>query len=343
MPWSPPRRSVRTLFASVCALASPATALAAERPALALDYHAPAECPSRATLEEQVRARVPTGWLAGADTRRFDVTIERTSGSELVGRLQVHRPTRELHVREVQGTSCDAIVKAIAVFLAIALDPASDEPPASSPSAPPKSASRLRPPSTGAPRAPSSVTRAPPHASPAPRWIWSSGAHASLRGMPNAGWGARIHAEVTRARPKSSVGASARLSWGWSDFAVSSAGGGETSFRLQVARLEGCARIALVPQVTLAPCAAFELGTLAGTAPEVTRTIYTTTRWSAPGGSLRAAYSPLAWLSVELEGGLFVPLARSTFVLLDPYRFVFRPPWIVLDAGAGVSLNARFL
>src|SRR5687767_10791301 len=120
------RRAVCAIVAALLLVAVDAGA--AEPLDIAMTYEAPRECPSRAALEDELRARVKTSWLRRSDTRRFDVRIARLAGGSYGGRLAIAQPDEAPSVREIRTTSCREAIRSIAVFIALALEPASETP-----------------------------------------------------------------------------------------------------------------------------------------------------------------------------------------------------------------------
>lgn len=320
-----------------------------------LHYAAPASCPSRAEFEEQVRARVASGWTAG-DTRHFDVRIVRDAHGVYVGTLTVRGAGREPNEREIRASTCKAVSTSLAVFMSIALAPTGTEeltPPTSEPGVAPDSEVPASPdepssiappvpgagpstPSTSSARSPSS-TASPPHA----RWIIGSGFRATYLHAPEAAWGGRLFMDVSRMPTRGGLGAAARLSWGWADFSEHPPRSGEVDFRLRTARLEGCARLE-AGRFGLSPCAGLDLGSLTGDTPRLRRASSTTALWTAATGTIRGGVALAPWLSVELEASLLVPFVRPRFEVDEPLRTVYRPPAVLFEAGAGACLSGRF-
>ena len=116
-----------------------------------LVYEAPAACPSRddfiaAVMMRTKLVRIDDGTSAA---RIFDVHAESRHG-RWVGSLVVRTGARRNSVRKVSGATCRAIVEALGLFTALAVDPnASSD---AAPTAPPSSATRRpRPPSASPP------------------------------------------------------------------------------------------------------------------------------------------------------------------------------------------------
>ncbi len=286
-------------------------------------------CPSQAELEEELRSRIPARWLRGAEARRFEVRIQHEAEGGFAGRLLVHAPGRAPQAREIRAATCTEVSTAIAVFIAIALDPTTEEDAASSAPAPA---------SPAGPRKPAAI---PPLRIAMPAWSWSSGFELMHLRMPAAAWGGRVYGELARASAPRKVVPALRISWGWSDFSVLAPRAGETKFRSRTARIEGCARFPFAPFV-IAPCAALDLGVLDGTTPELPRVGQASTRWTSAAALVRAGWALVPWLSVDVHAGLLVPLDRTAFTLVDPVRHVYRPPPVLFEGGVGACVTARF-
>lgn len=316
-------------------------AQAAERAPLRLDldYVAPPECPSREQLDAMLRARLPDE-ASPKDTRHFEARIIREEPSGYVGRLDVRGPGLAPDVREIHAPTCRAVATSLVLFVVLALTPSirAEHEDEASPAAPPATP----PPPAPPPRSSSEARPAlsPPPSSPAPTWLWSAGFQATYQHMSESAWGGRVHAELARVPPSGPLGASVRLSYGWSDFSTLPQRAGEAEFRLRTGRLEGCARLA-VGTFVMSPCAAFELGSLDGRTPALSPTAMSTL-WSAPGLRMRLGWQASPWFVLEVEAGLAFPLERRVFRIIDPVRTVYEPPAVVFDLGAGLGVGARF-
>jgi hypothetical protein len=303
-------------------------------PQLDLVYEAPPECPSRDELEQQLRARVPPSWLAGADTRRFEVRIVRDERG-YAGRLDVTGRGREPSVREIRAGSCRAVGTSLTVFLAIALDPTNEDEEADA------TAVEESSPSSTVPRPSRRSSRQSARPAPTAHWMWSAGFDATHLRAPQPGWGGRVHAELVRVPGRGVVAPAARFSWGWSDFSLFPSRAGEASFRLRSARAEGCARFDAAP-LALSTCLALDVGELSATAPELPRGGHASSPWAAGGLVVRASWSLAPWLAIEADLGLIAPFRRTSFVLTEPFRSVYRPPVILVEGTAGACISARF-
>lgn len=323
---------------------------------VALEYTAPPECPSRSELVLAIVRRVDPRWLAAGDRRRFVVSIEREK-SGYSGTLVVEHPDRERRVRAIHADRCREVSAALAVFVAIALNPVSgdsDEAP-SEPSPSPTAESlaagshHASPGVTEEPVAvaPSPGGRPPRRGTPAPRgrpsWSWSSSTAVTYLHMPESAWGARVGAQLARNFPESRLSPALRVSWGFADFATFPERAGKVDLRLTTAQLSACGLVALEPApLTIAPCVGVDVGTLSASAPALPRAGHADAPWRAANAVVRGTWTALPWLSVELEMGALFPFERKAFGLIEPVRIVYRAPPALFASGVGLGVNARF-
>ena len=115
-----PSRGHALLASIACAasLCGTGRTRAGEPPPTRWVYEAPHACPSPAELERALRARIPVTALE-RDRRTFVIQIAQRNGS-FVGRLTFSDDVGE---RVVEERTCEAVVEALVVFTAIALDP----------------------------------------------------------------------------------------------------------------------------------------------------------------------------------------------------------------------------
>ena len=125
--------AVRVL--TVWAAALSVAGVAHSEPAQGLDYRVPPGCPDQASFVDAVTKR--GGNLTTAPAQSFEVRI-RASEPGFAGSLSVRSADVTSRAREVQGTSCEEVVEALAVVTAIALNEkttgaSSTEPPSVAP------------------------------------------------------------------------------------------------------------------------------------------------------------------------------------------------------------------
>jgi hypothetical protein len=179
---------------SKAASAEPAQAPAQPEPVLVVVDPANG-CVTASEFFDQVRRRTPRAREAepGESARRFSVTIENKV--PVIGRLLTENTDGTAAVREVQGTSCQDVADALALVVAVTLDPLADQSRAwgNHRARGPRSAR----PSSGSPARlpPVRTTRAPPKPEPKARFEHALGGEATIRAgliaQPMPGLGAR--------------------------------------------------------------------------------------------------------------------------------------------------------
>lgn len=93
-----------------------------------LNYAASPGCPSKQTLVSSVLARTNLADpVQAAGAYRFDVSIERSSEQSVHGTLTVRLPSGKVSSRILDGGSCDEVVSAMAVIIALRLDPGANQ------------------------------------------------------------------------------------------------------------------------------------------------------------------------------------------------------------------------
>ncbi|MEB2323133.1 MAG: hypothetical protein OZ921_11510, partial [Sorangiineae bacterium] len=160
----PPARGLAAALA-LAALAAPARA-EQEREPVRLVYAAAPGCASRDEFVERLRAytsRIELADEQDARARRFDVVIEPDRDGYR-GRLTVEDPAGRAAAREVRGATCSEVTLALALVVALAVDPNASLEPA--PVAPDAAGTPAPPAPRADPRPAGSAEPAP--AAPAP-------------------------------------------------------------------------------------------------------------------------------------------------------------------------------
>lgn len=87
-------------------------------------YRAPTDCLSREELVDQIRARTAHAThVERAGSFAFDVSLERVPKNKVVASLAVRSPSGKSSRRTLDGGSCQEIIAATAVIIALAIDP----------------------------------------------------------------------------------------------------------------------------------------------------------------------------------------------------------------------------
>lgn len=301
--------------------------------ALTLTWSAPAECPQEPAVRAELRRLLGDDVRAGAGVQ-VDARLEPRAGGRF-GLTLLVRSEGGVASRTLEGVSCDALMQATALIVALGIDPEGVLARTAEPTTPDAATTDAATPDAATPDA---VTQ-PPRAEPLRRAAPTSGEAAALLSAPERG--ARLGAgSGLRLRGRASVhvlaealavpGVSAGLSFGgglrvgrvdltleglWASrrsVAVPALPGASADFSLLAARLRGC--VALTDGlVEVAPCLGFELGSLRGESRGVSAPSSGSTLWAAPlaGLEVRATVHPLLALTARLD--LAVPLRRPGF------------------------------
>lgn len=301
-----PRQATLLVTAALMGAAS-ASAADDEPEPIHLEYSAPSDCPDGASFEGRVRALTSRARfdVARPGERRFDVHIE--AGTPVRGALVVARGDSVEGRRVVEADRCSDVDDALALMVALAIDPQASLLPADAGSAAP-------PESTPLPAEPASARPAvqPTPLPPAPPLAHESATAARGESRPGP-----VHA-------RGSVDAA----------------GGAASFTWTVGRLDGCGLAWPPPGASahLLACARLEAGALDAVGSGIVGARDSTRTWLAMGPLLRVEWAILGPLYVDAD---VAPMFRVT-----ADRFYFAPdntinevPYVGLDASVGVGVH----
>ncbi|WP_394842871.1 hypothetical protein LZC95_38090 [Pendulispora brunnea] len=308
-----------------------------------LVYRAPRTCPTEAAFLEEVRQRT-TRLRAprGAEAfRRFTVDI-RVTRAETRGRLSIRDTDGAEAVRTVAGENCGEVGAALALAVAIAVDPtvslgpAPEGGPAHSPFA--NRESRI----ANAPRPPSPPPAARP-VPPAPKVVRRFRAALAMEGVvatgvaPDALWGAGLAATWTAPL---TFEPSLRTTIAYLTGAREAIDAAEAHFARWTAGLEGCALRVRLGSVSLFPCAKLEIGALRAEGQKIARATSEVRPWVAVGPSARVRWLvPGQRLFVEAGAAAMLPLTRDRF-FFQPNITIHRAA--VLGAEASLALGLEW-
>jgi hypothetical protein len=292
-----------------------------------LVYHASSDCPDEATFVARVRERTTRVRLASAGevARTFTVVVE--SGRAPLGRIAVQSSDHREAARQVQADTCSDVVDALALMVALAIDPGAVNP---VPAAPPEgSAAASAPASSLAPTARSHddggmlggvdfalATDVMPQL--------------VLAGSPYVGWratGARLFAP------------SFRLSFIRARSGTLDVTGGTATFTWTVGRLDGCPIAWPRGVLRVSECVRLEGGTLevaGGMGVTASRT--STRGWAAVGPLARAEWALLPPVFVDAEAGALVRVTQDRFYFNPGMATAFEVPALGVTAGVGVGV-----
>ena len=293
-----------------------------------LDYSASAECPTKEQFVAEVESRLPT-WrqVEGPVDPAFEVRLSEDSG-QAVGKIVLGAAEQP---RVVQGDSCVAVARALALILAVTLDPVAALAAKQARATPPRRPSP--PPPAAAPVAVPPVRRVSPGGS-SPSWALGAGGGVLFGPAPTAMYGASLDAEVGSADRRFAVRlAASRLTTGRVDV-----GPGRAHFTLTRARLGLCYR-SVADAATIAGCLAFGAGSLeadAASNQNLERADRSQRLWAAAGGDGLASVKLLGPLSLQVAAEVSAPLSRWTYFYENPKETVHTVAPVAVGVGAGL-------
>lgn len=321
--------------------------------AVRLHYTAPPTCPTEAEFVDAVRARTPLARF-GDDPNAWDVTVSaQTAAGKSSGILDGEGSAP----REVSARRCTDVISALALILALAIDPQASATPAAEPEAeelptleetPPEPASRQR----------HGKRLRLVHPEPAPvvavperggggALFWGVGLAVAGTASFTSGWTAFLGPSASLelgVRWSPLLSPSVRLSGALDYGSAGTEAAGEADFRIGRGRLDlRPIRLELSSTFAALPFVGVEVGTLAGegeSGAAVTTTRTQRRLWLAlaQGVALELALTDSVYLSVS--GEIREPLRRYAFVFLGPDTTVAEVP--AVDFGWTVGAAARF-
>lgn len=280
-------------------------------------------CPSQEAIEQALRARDLSFRPPAPGEAATELRMEtRSAGVNVQGTLELRLLSGELVRRELQGASCDEVVRSLTLVAALALAPLYAPPPAlsSAPvvsSAPPAASSS---PPVSAPPPPTPPRPSPPP--PASRSPWKAGlevgAMSGLGPRVSPGIGPWIQRDLGRI--------SLRLGAGYWPHGSTSAGPSRAEFSAALLDLNGCVRWPLARELDGAACAGVHGGYLRAKGEQIDEPRAETRAWLAPRLGGRLSWAPETGGLVELNLGLFSPIFRDSFVFETPRVEIHQPP-----------------
>ncbi len=338
-----------------------------------LDYEAPAACPGRslvvrAILERTAHFRLATEREA-ARTLRLRV---ESLASSFHGALEVIELDGSTMHRDLGGPTCGAVVSALALVAALALDPvaasSAPEAPVATRSTPPDAPAA--PVAAAAPESPLPAADAPV-AAPVPPSLSTNASQPGPVVPPRA----RIPEPAPpplAARLRVGVGVAAEIAGlaaptvvlapaGLAEIVLDSPGLFAPLLRLGVARQEGgtvavsgkdatftwllgqaaaCpVRVRLIAAVAVRPCLGADVGAVSAVTSGAPQPTNPARLWADMSLEGRVEWRILDRVSLDIEGGLMVPIVRDSFVFEPTGDQAYRAP-----AATGVgSIGAMVL
>jgi hypothetical protein len=309
-----------------------------------LEYHAPATCENDAQFFARARVRAPRMRLARPDerARMFVVDVEQRGGRTF-GRLTVRNPEGRQTVREIEARDCSEAVDALALILALAVNPRAADAPPGAMNPPTEGAPRAAPPGApeaaptapapaAQPTAPSAAARAPTPAtgpSPAPEapavttsprdtasWAFRAGLSAWGVGAiaPEPLLGGRASGELLHLATQVTA-PSFRAAVGYATHAGFVVDGGTAHFEYAGTSLEICPlRLPASGPLVFRPCAMGDLGFVFSRGTDTLDPRGETRPWVALGAGGRLEWALGRRVGLELDAGCTCPIWRDRFL-----------------------------
>jgi hypothetical protein len=319
-----------------------------------LDYAAVGDCPGIQAFEASVRSRTARArFVDEGQSRTFHVSIH--DGSHPAGQLVVHRGDAIEGARSVTGSSCAQVADAMALVVALAIDPAALAGAAPAPPSPATSSSAEPSPADTSPAAPAPATPLPPPAA-APTAIEpeSPGTPARIEERPHTlfiGADADVTGGVApsalvsvepivgwRLPSRGLLAPSFRASFLRTSSSAVETDGGSTSFTWTAGRVDACVLSWPPGPAHLLACARLEGGVLDATSSGVPGAHTEERAWFAAGPVARAEWAVLGALFVEAGVAPMVRLTSYRFRLL-PDDTIYQVPPVGLEAEAGLGVH----
>ncbi|MEP7052637.1 MAG: hypothetical protein ABJB12_19875, partial [Pseudomonadota bacterium] len=296
---------IRVTLTLGCALALYATAASAELPRrFVLEYRGGASCPSEDEVLAEIQRRAPGAARVadGPHDLRARLSVD-TDGEHQRGIVDIESREGSTH-REIEAAECAEVVRALALIVAMGIDP----------DAPAADGSLHRAPE------PNPVTAAPPPARlsqlsqqrQAREFWWAAGGGIGMAGgvAPSPSLTETLQFELGGGRD-AGWSANGRVS-GIHAHGSASERVGSADFELLALRVASCP-YRVGTRLALRGCVSFDWGRLQGRGSRTLQARTSSAGWLGPGGFVEAEWQGLPWLRLQLQLGAVLPLARDRF------------------------------
>jgi hypothetical protein len=297
-----------------------------------IEYSVPLGCPSEDAFLVQVRARtsrfVETGDAIHA--RTFFISIAR-SDHAVSGHLVVRSAGGEQSVRDVAGNRCEDVVAAMALIVALDLDPNAS----TSPFAPPTASSQQAANVPGAELSPEHA-----RASTFSRWSIGLGIHAALDGglAPRPLLGASFFVEAD-GPPRGLFVPTVRVAFERATSAADAAGHGPSAnFVWTAGMVEACPARWTSGSLGVSPCIRVEGGLIEAAGANIDPARSDRRPWLAAGIGAEGRWFFFTPLFLDAEVGARFPLVRTRYFFQPNNATLYDTPLVGWTAGAGIGM-----
>lgn len=325
---------MRRVAGVVCTLpmvfvAARALAQEASSPNVELAWTAPPQCPDRAVVEREVRALLQGSTVTGnAVVAGASVTREREKWHvDLV--IRTGQGSGE---RSFEAASCAELASAVALIVALTVDP-SRRPPEPDAAPPPVA--------DASPPAPPPAAPPPTSSSDGVRMAIGAEALGDVGALPSASVGGGVTLALLLGRARLEARGRLFVSQRALDPAQQTQG---VDLGLLGGGARGCFAV-LTGELALAPCVGSEIERIgaAGFGAGGSSVFSSDGTWASLDGGLLSTWAPFSALAFRLDAEVLVPFARPSFVVLAPNGAVagvlHRPSPLGGRLGLGVELR----
>ncbi len=285
-------------------------------------------CADGARVEREVVRRLGQDPFA-SDPERFIEAVLSRDGPTWSAHVRIRDASGDLlgaRTLASDAPTCDPLVEALALALALAIDPAADvaddaaaPPPSDSPPPPPPAAAETIP-----PRAPRHTTRHGVVVGVRAVGAWGV--------LPETSPGAALRAELSLSRRWR-----ARLEGRWLSEAAT---GPNAGWRVGVTSAHAgvCAAPVLGPSLALDVCAALGVGAMHVSVDGAAGTNTGDHLWSVVEAGPRVRWRPVAWLELDADASAGAALVRHAFGVAGEAAPRFDPGVLSVSAGLGAAV-----
>lgn len=285
-----------------------------------LEYQGSVSCPTRAELLAEVQRRAPRAEPVVLGPHQVNARLRvEANGDRQRGIVDIETSEGTTH-REVEAAECAEVVRALALIVAIAIEPDSS---IAEPTRRPENESRP------------ATARASAKESLKTRWAAGAGIGFSGGVAPTPSLTEAVFLELGRG-PNQGFSANVHLA-GIHAHGSAAARAGSAVFDLLALRVATCP-YRLGVRVVLSGCVSFDWGSLHGNGSHTVAARSTAARWLGPGALVNAALPVLPWLHAQLEVGALLPLSRDSFYFA-PDETVHRIPTLAGYGGFNLMVG----
>lgn len=260
---------------------------------------------------------------------RVEVRVDRPAKPATRGEFRVIAEGEPVRLRRVEGSSCDEVVEALSLAVALTYDP---EAMLSKPAPPPPASAPPPPPVVSVPPPPPPAAPAP---KPKPVWQYAAGLRADLATTDLWPIGGDVFVDLHRLE---GLRSSFRLTF-QAIGAARDVQGATANFFWGNLVPSACPVRAITGLFDFAPCAGIALGILSATPDGIPDGASFTRVWIAPRVAGRMGLALGKGYAIEAEVGLDIPVVRGRFVFGN--ELAYEIPSVMASFALGLRYDFR--